>query len=307
MEVEVISYYIGDVHWQHGKVGIFYHDEDILSSSKKPPDEERDYKFSLLISRRISIQERIKAFKAGEDDVFKRCGETERIIFYHKLNIRSLLQRKSYVSIDSEKLKAFVQEVQPALYKKLVKRIRRNYLNKIPNVVLYESSDLYHKYGDGKIFIEFEKQSAYCLSGPFEYKNKLGGLVDLSEKEYVNPRFIDLETEYNHYNIPYVAEEIISNHKFYDLTPEQKKELFNSFSIKQRHEIYKSVLRHTADKESVECMLPFRIYLMGNDDTSYSKWFFTKEEQEAELNYLLKMQPLDFFRDIIDRDYIFTN
>jgi len=71
--------------------------------------------------------------------------------------------------------------------------------------------------------------------------------------------------------------------------------------------MYKSFLKWETDKEHIEGMLPHSIYMCGNDDCSYSKWFSTEEEIAEELKYLRKMQPLDFNRDIIDRDYIFTN
>jgi hypothetical protein len=46
---------------------------------------------------------------------------------------------------------------------------------------------------------------------------------------------------------------------------------------------------------------------MGTDDCSYTKWFPTKEAAEQELVYLRVMQPLDFYKDVIDREYLFTN
>jgi hypothetical protein len=59
--------------------------------------------------------------------------------------------------------------------------------------------------------------------------------------------------------------------------------------------------------EEVDHWLPYQIHISGNDDTSYSKYFATEEEREAELNYLLMMQPLHFEKDIVDRGYLFTN
>ena len=53
--------------------------------------------------------------------------------------------------------------------------------------------------------------------------------------------------------------------------------------------------------------LPFSIYICGNDDCSYTRYFSTHEEVDIELNYLRKMQPLDFYKDIRDRQYHFTN
>lgn len=52
---------------------------------------------------------------------------------------------------------------------------------------------------------------------------------------------------------------------------------------------------------------PYRIWLYGTDDDSWSKWFLTEEEIMKEVYWLRKMQPLNKIRDIIDREYIFTN
>lgn len=53
---------------------------------------------------------------------------------------------------------------------------------------------------------------------------------------------------------------------------------------------------------------PIALYLAGNDDASYSKYFATAEEAEQELKSLLVKQPLDFFNDLGDvNGWVFTN
>ena len=52
---------------------------------------------------------------------------------------------------------------------------------------------------------------------------------------------------------------------------------------------------------------PIRIWVMGNDDTSYSKWFKTVEEAEALLTLMEGMGPLDFAKDFMAFEWTFTN
>ncbi len=52
---------------------------------------------------------------------------------------------------------------------------------------------------------------------------------------------------------------------------------------------------------------PFRIWMMGNDDTSYSKWFRTRKEAEQLLELLEANQPLNFYKDFLPFGWTFTN
>ena len=52
---------------------------------------------------------------------------------------------------------------------------------------------------------------------------------------------------------------------------------------------------------------PIRIWVMGNDDTSYSKWFKTVEEAEALLTLLEGAGPLDYNKDFHAYEWTFTN
>lgn len=52
---------------------------------------------------------------------------------------------------------------------------------------------------------------------------------------------------------------------------------------------------------------PVEVFVAGNDDASWSKFFATEEEGLEELTYLLGQQPIDITRDIYNRGYVFTN
>ena len=52
---------------------------------------------------------------------------------------------------------------------------------------------------------------------------------------------------------------------------------------------------------------PIRIWCMGTDDTSYSKWFQTVEDAENLLTLLESFENLDFATDFLAFDWTFTN
>lgn len=52
---------------------------------------------------------------------------------------------------------------------------------------------------------------------------------------------------------------------------------------------------------------PFCLYMCGNDDCSYSKFFPTLEETREDLAILEACQPLDIHKDIVNNGFVFTN
>lgn len=51
---------------------------------------------------------------------------------------------------------------------------------------------------------------------------------------------------------------------------------------------------------------PYSLYLCGNDDTSYTKFYASIAEAEQELELLKTNEPLEF-KDIMDLGFVFTN
>lgn len=52
---------------------------------------------------------------------------------------------------------------------------------------------------------------------------------------------------------------------------------------------------------------PIKLYIFGNDDTSYSKFFRSVDEAIYESELMEECEPLDFHKDILENDFIFTN
>ena len=51
---------------------------------------------------------------------------------------------------------------------------------------------------------------------------------------------------------------------------------------------------------------PIRLWMFGNDDTSYSKFYKTEEDAVSEMNLFIANEPLDF-QIIRDFNFVFTN
>jgi hypothetical protein len=60
-------------------------------------------------------------------------------------------------------------------------------------------------------------------------------------------------------------------------------------------------------KEGASMDNPIRLYMSGNDDTSYSKFYASENEAKKELNLFIGNQPLDFHDVVQDFNFLFTN
>lgn len=52
---------------------------------------------------------------------------------------------------------------------------------------------------------------------------------------------------------------------------------------------------------------PYKFWLAGNDDCSYTKFFPSLEESQKELNKLEQIQPLNFQIHVKQNGFVFTN
>lgn len=66
--------------------------------------------------------------------------------------------------------------------------------------------------------------------------------------------------------------------------------------------------RHQGEHNYIEYATvekPYRLYICGNDDSSYSKFYATEAEMNEELALYEACQPLDFYNDLTG--FVFTN
>ena len=159
-------------------------------------------------------------------------------------------------------------------------------------------------------FLEFD-YSSECWSGPYEVNGKLGcHLIIFNDKKTFREnrtKLMELNFLKNCHSFCFPNRLNLGGNDYFRMNELEKLDYINSISDKDFFELYKNVIKWLGDEESLERNKQYQIYLSGNDDTTYSKWFFTEEDCNKEIDYLRKMQPLNYWDDIKDRGYIFTN
>ena len=56
-----------------------------------------------------------------------------------------------------------------------------------------------------------------------------------------------------------------------------------------------------------ETYYPYQVRLSGNDDDSWTKYFYTEEDMMNEVYRLRRCQPINKGIDVIGNGYVFTN
>jgi hypothetical protein len=241
---------------------------------------------------------------------------SETVEFYAKLNPAEYIENLggdfdnfSYVSYEN-----ICKDHAPEQYEKVLSRLQRLsdvISGNIPDPVFYEGD--YKAYVGDAEFLEFTEETASSWGGPYKMGDKLGCAMKLKdgENQIATIAPINFQADWKYYNIPQKFRDTIkeSDSDIYKMTPLEKENLFNSFPTNIQHSLCRSVLKSWEENnfERLNQKLPYKIYLYGNDDCSYTKWFSSQKERKQELNYLRGMQPLDFNKDVVQRGYSFTN
>lgn len=126
-------------------------------------------------------------------------------------------------------------------------------------------------------------ETACCFGGPFAERYAQFVLIDYSKSYFKNG---DLVTETFDRGIKKRKEETERKIKSGFLKPNKN---------------YKEVQEYPSVEK------PIRIWLLGNDDTSYSKFYKTVEEALDELDLFIVAEPLDFHEIIEGFNFVFSN
>lgn len=288
--------------------GVFFYGEKVFLEKSKP-------EMNLLRSYLFRFAIHPKQIKKNNLDQLNQ----EYIEFIYTCRLSEYLSEKTFkipwkdkeepytlTILDCEKL---AQLAAPEQFKTAIERLIRKVGAKIPMPVSLPS--------ENAEFLEFTPDSADNWGGPFELNGRQGCGVTVQHDTKKRSPKIDIY-DYSYWNCsPKIREELNAIAKENDQpngdylfahvwNKKDKKDYFLKLNIAEQITIVKSYLSWHG-KEYMEGLRPFKLYLFGNDDCSYSKWFDTAAEMEEELNYLRMMQPLDFNKDIKERNYIFTN
>lgn len=308
MNKKVNKFCISDYEGTFSDIGISYRGEKILFGWEQDVGE-REYLFKLKI---FNHKDRLNILLG------KQVNQ-ETLSFYLKCDLRSFVYEIDCKFEKDLKIKDldFLEiinsdEEVKSQYQYLCERLERKEKAE-PKELLKITEPFYE--GD---FLEFTEETAGSWGGPLECNYKLGCGIELkTNKNGFSLPELNYRTKYSYYDLcdlgdsktinKLIGKKGNTDRFLYNLTPEEKSALFNKFPIKIQHGLYKLFLKKMLRPDYCEELLPYSVYLYGNDDCSYTKYFATEEEQLSELNYLSYMQPLDFNLDVTKRGYVFTN
>ena len=149
----------------------------------------------------------------------------------------------------------------------------------------------------------FDDDSACNWGGPFEggcayycladHRNLLGTGKLITEGEHRQiHRFATYAMPYGRWKEPAQNEEHLEKR-------------LASLTVKERKEWESHQASWVIENATVE--RPFSIYMAGNDDTSYTKFYPTLDAAKEELDFFLADQPLNMHVHVIDNGFVFTN
>jgi hypothetical protein len=274
----IINSYCGEDH----TIGINFYDNRVYEFQEEDLGM-RSYKFRLKLS----------TDKPWRPTFTK---EYEIIEFIETLNLLDLPKGNSGFVLWWEYLK----EHKPKLLEYHVERLKRKNSSTIIEPLYFKSY-----FNDNSEFLEFTEDTAYMWGGPFEREGKLGCAIELKESP---TRDFPIDNIKSSWNTLYLPRDLYD--KYYNedlLDAEAKTAIYESFTLETKLHIAEKYIDYRKDHEWIHGCLPYKLYLCGNDDCSYTKYFCTKEEALAEQEYLRKTQPLDMRIDILNRGYFFTN
>lgn len=196
--------------------------------------------------------------------------------------------------------KKLVTTAVPELYDYVKDRLKRKLYGAIPEPVIFTARD----WGKGSEFLQVDEFTSFA--GNFEQNDKEGCCMDFGPNPYLsNPNFnwtIDSDWQYHDLPTKFEKREVYSWPN-----KEKKKEYFYSLPLEVQRDLGIKTAKRYIQFEEEPRYFPYRIYLYGTDDSSYSKWFIKEEDMMEEVRYLRKMQPLNLMRDLLDRGFVFTN
>ena len=161
-------------------------------------------------------------------------------------------------------------------------------------------------------FIEVDRHSSF--HGNYELNGKEGCYATIFTDEFVDltMEVFDPRHTWSVYDLPLFIRSNIEGttggfapNIVYNWTRQEKIDFFGKLPVQVRRDLVSSQLANlTVD---IQYNKPFGVYLSGNDDDSWTKYFDTHQECLDELTYLRKMQPINKEMDVVNRGYIFTN
>lgn len=150
--------------------------------------------------------------------------------------------------------------------------------------------------------LQFDEDSACNLAGPFEgnyayfaiqdRRNVAGWTLLTEAQERQRIRFARWMLPFGKYGDDAQSEEHLQRR-------------LEALSERERKEWQRKQTEYTLDVATVE--KPFALFIAGNDDSTWTKFFLTEQAAREELALLEAVQPLSWHEAIYNNGFVFTN
>lgn len=155
--------------------------------------------------------------------------------------------------------------------------------------------------------VKFDDESACIWAGPFKGNYAYADIRDwrlMYDKKRTLPTLEQALQRIRFYPYHFPS---CCGFKNAATSEEQLEARLNTLTEIQRKHWEEGVARMTPEYKGPTQEFPVAIYMCGNDDCSYTKWFTNTEVANEELDLLLAIEPCNFYRDIQPNGFVFTN
>lgn len=305
------KFYISAYNGELDGLGIFLYDEQVFFFDLDDHQKgTHDFRFKLEYTILDYNNLKMRGNPSEKLD-FVHCCDLENFIKVeniqpgtrrHKLYNGEGGKPVLHKEFDYEKL---VSTAVPNLYEFVKNRLVRKLSNVIPEPVIFTS----HHWGEGSEFLQVDEFTSFA--GNFEQDGKEGCCMDFGPTNNDLQFYtLNIETDWSSWDLPVNFQKEIGSCHYNDIlewSKERKAEYFNNFPLDLKQDLAIRSAKRYIEYQREPSYFPYKIYLYGTDDCSYSKWFTEESKMLEEVNYLRKMQPLNLQRDLLDRDFVFTN
>lgn len=290
-------------------LGIFlYHESVFYFNLHDNHKGLHDFQFKLKYSYELPF--RNKKYEEDIDFIYS-CNLEDFIVtetFQPGSEEHDIYDGEEGIPVTNEKFdyEKLLKTAVPELFEYVKNRLKRKISSHVPEPVIYNADD----WGRGSEFLRVDEFTTFA--GNFKQDDTEGCCMDFGPvKNQLKSNFNwNIRTDWCSYDLPSeIQKQIGEDHSniVWSWTKEQKKEFFDSLPLDIQHQLGISTAKRYIENELEPRYFPYKIYLYGTDDCSYSKWFVKEEDMLEEVKFLRKMQPISLERDLLNRGFVFTN
>lgn len=155
--------------------------------------------------------------------------------------------------------------------------------------------------GEGE-FIKVDENTSFY--GNFNYNDVEGCYLEYGKNNNQELTSFILEPYLSVYNLSGV---LYKSNEFYKKSRKEIFDIVSSYGLKELINFYKKSLKDYNDELIDQMYSPYYIKLSGNDDDSWTKYFYDEDSMLKEVYRLRRTQPINKTIDVIGNGYIFTN